>query len=56
LTGLAATIFSAAMIAAFVLIGFGVKFAIAGPEHRKNGLLMITAGAVILGNVLVWTI
>jgi len=54
-TGLAAAVFSLAMIAAFVLIGFGVKFAL-GPQYRKNGLLMITAGVVILANVGIWTI
>jgi hypothetical protein len=54
-TGPAATIFSVATIAAFILIGFGVRFAI-GTEHRKNGLLMTVAGVVILSNVLVWTL
>ena len=55
MTGLAATVFSVATIAAFILVGFGVKFAI-GAEHRKNGLLMITAGVVIIANVGIWTI
>ncbi len=44
-----------AMIAAFVLTGFGVKFALK-TETRKHGLLMIAAAAVLAGNVLVWTI
>ncbi|MCW3797447.1 hypothetical protein OMW55_06470 [Sphingomonas sp. BN140010] len=55
MTGLAAAVFSVAMIAAFVLLGFGVKFAL-GTEYRKNGLLMIVAGLVILANVGIWTI
>jgi hypothetical protein len=50
-----AAIFSVAVIAAFILLGFGVRFAI-GTEHRKNGVLMIVAGAVILANVLIWTL
>jgi hypothetical protein len=50
-----AAIFSVAVIAAFILLGFGVRFAI-GTEHRNNGVLMIVAGAVILANVLIWTL
>ena len=55
MTGLPATIFSLATIAAFVLIGFGVRFALGG-QFRRNGLLMIVAGLVIMANVLVWTL
>lgn len=55
MTGLVAAIFSVAVIAALVLLGFGVRFAL-GPAHRKNGVLMIVAGAVILANVLIWTL
>ena len=50
-----AAIFSVAVIAAFILLGFGLRFAL-GREHRKNGVLMIVAGAVILANVLIWTL
>ena len=50
-----AAIFSVAVIAAIILLGFGVRFAI-GTQHRKNGVLMIVAGAVILANVLIWTL
>lgn len=55
MTGLQATIFSVATIAAFVLLGFGIRFAV-GAEHRKNGLLMIVAGLVLLANVAIWTV
>ena len=55
MTGVAAAVFSVATIAAFVLLGFGARFAF-GAEHRKNGLLMIVAGLVILANVAIWTV
>jgi high-affinity Fe2+/Pb2+ permease len=44
-----------AMIAAFVLIAGGVKLALS-QEHRSRGLLMIAAAAVLVGNVLIWTL
>jgi len=44
-----------AMIAAFVLAGGGVKLALK-PENRRRGLLMIAAAAVLVANVLVWTL
>jgi hypothetical protein len=44
-----------AMLAAFVLIGGGVKLAMT-PETRSRGLLMIAAAAVLVGNVLIWTL
>ena len=53
--GLVAAIFSVAVIAAFVLLGFGLRFAL-GTDYRKNGVLMIVAGVVILANVLIWTV
>ena len=43
------------MIAAFVLAAGGVKLA-SRREDRKRGLLMIAAAAVLVGNVLVWTL
>jgi hypothetical protein len=55
LSGLVAAIFSVAVIAAFTLLGFGVRFAL-GTEYRRNGTLMIIAGLVILANVLIWTV
>ena len=44
-----------AMIAAFVLAIAGVKLAL-GQGDRKRGLLMIAAAAVLVGNVLIWTL
>ena len=44
-----------AMIAAFVLVIGGAKLALQ-PENRKRGLLMIAAAAVLVGNVLIWTL
>jgi len=55
LSGLIGTLFSVAMLAAFLLVGFGIKFAL-GTEHRKNGGLMIVAGLVIVANVLIWAL
>ena len=43
------------MIAAFVLTAGGVKLALS-QEDRKRGLLMIAAAAVLVANVLVWTL
>ncbi len=44
-----------AMIAAFVLIIGGVKLALS-PGNRSRGLLMLAAAAVLVGNVLIWTL
>ena len=44
-----------AMIAAFALTAGGVKLAMSR-EHRSRGLLMIAAAAVLVGNVLIWTL
>ncbi|WP_162789238.1 MULTISPECIES: hypothetical protein [Sphingomonas] len=55
MSGVVAAIFSVAVIAAFTLLGFGVRFALQ-PATRKNGALMIVAGVVILANVLIWTV
>jgi len=43
------------MIAAFLLIGGGIKLVRDG-EHRRQGVLMLLAALVLVGNVLVWTI
>ena len=43
------------MVAAFLLGGAGAKLALK-PDSRKHGLLMIAAAAVLVGNVLVWTL
>ena len=51
----AATAMAVAMIAGFLLVGVGVKLALA-PANRKRGLLMIAAAAVLFANVAVWTV
>lgn len=51
----AATLLSIAMLAAFVLVGVGIRFAWTD-AHRKQGLLMVVAGLVLIANVLIWTI
>ncbi|GAA4740173.1 hypothetical protein GCM10023264_01410 [Sphingomonas daechungensis] len=43
------------MIAAFLLAIGGVKLAMAKPT-RWRGALMLVAAAVLVGNVLIWTI
>jgi len=44
-----------AMIAAFVLLGGGVKLALAR-ETRGRGGLMIAAALVVIMNVMIWTV
>lgn len=43
-----------AMLAAFALAFFGAKLA-RGPERTK-GILMLVMAAVLVGNVLIWTL
>jgi len=43
------------MIAAMLLLIFGVRFALR-PEDRQRGLLMIACGIIFIGNVLIWTL
>jgi high-affinity Fe2+/Pb2+ permease len=43
------------MIAAFLLLGFGIKQA-RNRESRQRGLLMIGCGIVFIANVLIWTV
>ena len=51
----AAFLLSTVMLAAFVLLGFGAKFARA-PEHRRHGLLMMLMAAILMANVLIWVV
>ena len=44
-----------AMIAAFLLILFGIKLIRHG-QDRKRGVLMIVAAAVLVGNVVILTV
>ena len=43
------------MIAAFLLLGFGIRQAM-NRDSRQRGLLMIGCGIVFVANVLIWTI
>ena len=43
------------MIAAFLLLGFGIKQAM-NPASRQRGLLMIACGVIFIANVLIWTV
>jgi LPXTG-motif cell wall-anchored protein len=54
-SGLAATLFSIAVIGAFALTGGGLWLLIKRKE-RKQGLLMLLAALVLAGNVAVWTL
>ena len=47
-----------AMIAAFVLSGVGLRQVMRGSEReaKQRGWLMIAAGIVIAGNVVIWTV
>ncbi|HEU5482294.1 MAG TPA: hypothetical protein VFU80_04270 [Sphingomicrobium sp.] len=47
--------FSLAVICAFLLGFAGFRIA-TGRADRTRGILMIAAGAVILANVLIWTL
>jgi len=44
-----------AMIAAFLLIAFGVRMGLKGGD-RKRAALMIVAAAVLVGNVVILTV
>jgi len=55
LAGLGATLMAIAMIAAFLLIFGGIKLA-RRKEDRGRGFLMIGAAAVVVMNVLIWTV
>lgn len=54
-SGLASTLMSILMIAAF-LLGAGGMWMIVKRGDLKKGVLMLVAALVMLGNVLVWTI
>ena len=55
LQGLGATLMAIAMIGAFLLIFGGVKL-VRRKEDRGRGFLMIGAAAVVVMNVLIWTV
>jgi high-affinity Fe2+/Pb2+ permease len=55
MTGLEQAAPAIAMVAAFVLVWFGVRLAMR-PDTRTKGVLMVVMAAVLVGNVLVWTL
>ena len=55
MAGLGATLMAIAMIAAFLLIFGGIKLA-RRKEDRGRGFLLIGAAAVVVMNVLIWTV
>ncbi|MDQ3140462.1 MAG: hypothetical protein M3Q15_07025 [Pseudomonadota bacterium] len=54
-SGLASTLYSVAVIAAVLLAAGGIKL-IAARCDRTKGVLMLIAGLVLLGNVLILTL
>jgi high-affinity Fe2+/Pb2+ permease len=52
---LASAVMALAMIAALLLVIGGIKLALR-KQDRGRGLLMLAAAAVIVGNVLIWTL
>ena len=55
MSGTAAATLSILMIAAFLLTGGGIWLIATRREPRKGALMLVTA-AVMLANVLVWTL
>lgn len=55
MTGPAASILSVLMLAAFLLAGGGA-WLIAKRRDRFKGLLMLLAAAVMVGNVMIWSL
>lgn len=54
-SGLGAILLSIIMLAVFLLVGGGI-WLITKAGQIKKGLLMLLAAAVLLGNVLIWTV
>lgn len=52
---IASTALAITMIAAALLLIFGVRLALR-PADRQRGLLMIACGIIFVGNVLIWTL
>jgi len=55
LESIASAALAITMIAAVLLLVFGVKLA-RSPESRQRGLLMIACGIIFVANVLIWTV
>ena len=56
MTTLDNTVRSLAILAAFALAFFGARQVWRGGERRFKGVLMLIMAAVLVGNVLVWTV
>lgn len=54
MNGFASAAMAIAMIAAFLLIAGGIALIRRG--ERQKGVLMIVAAAVLIANVLIWTV
>ena len=52
---IAAALMSLAMLAAALLLGVGILLA-RKAEQRRHGMLMIVAGVVLIGNVVIWAV
>ena len=55
MNGTASTLMSIVMLAAFVLLLFGARFAWVG-TYRKQGLMMVLVGVILIANVLIWSV
>ena len=55
LSTIASAALAITMLAAMLLLIFGVKLAMK-PAERRRGLLMIACGIIFVGNVLIWTL
>ena len=55
MSGIVDTAMAIAVVAAFLLAAAGIKLAL-GRETRSRGILMIVAAAVLLTNVMIWTV
>ena len=55
MSDLSSIVMAMGMVSGFLLIAGGVKLAFAG-QTRRRGILMIVAAAVIVMNVMIWTV
>jgi len=55
LSTVASAALAVTMIAAILLLVFGVRLAMR-PDDRQRGLLMIACGIIFVSNVLIWTL
>ena len=53
--GFASAALALTMLAALLLLVFGVRLALR-PADRQRGLLMIACAIIFIGNVLIWTL